>query len=157
RPRRRPPRWRLRSGFSGPSVFYDASAGQTVAGGMAKDPVKTGLHIGVYVVLFILGTIVLSWALLGVGYLVGIVLTEALAAVFANWLAMRIFEGRSLVDAGLWWNRASSENLAMGVAGGVGAALAALVPAILAGAAHFRWTPGDQPSMGAKILVTVLL
>lgn len=138
-------------------MFYDASAGQTVAGGMAKDPVKTGLHVGVYIVLFILGTIAMSWVLLNAGYLVGIVLTEALAAVFANWLAMRIFEGRSLVDVGLWWHRASSENLAMGAAGGVGAALAVLVPAVAAGAAHFRWTPDDQPSMGAKVLVTVLL
>jgi hypothetical protein len=65
---------------------------------------------------------VFGWALTGFGYLVAIIGTSVAAAVFANWLTLRIFEARTLIDAGLWWNRASRANFTIGMA----AALAGL-------------------------------
>ena len=52
--------------------------------------------------LFVLSTIVLGWALLDTGYLVGIIVTTA-GGLFANWLSLRIFEGRhmSTSDSGV--------------------------------------------------------
>jgi len=124
---------------------------------MANDPVRVAVHVGVYIVLFVLSTIVLGWALLDTGYLVGTIATTSLAAVFANWLALRIFEGRNVIDVGLWWNRAASENLILGLAGGVACASMAIVPPLIFRAAHIVRTPFDEPSWGARIFVTVLL
>jgi membrane protease YdiL (CAAX protease family) len=124
---------------------------------MRRDPVKVAIYLGVYIVLFFLSTIILSWVLLGAGYLVGIIAITTLSAIFANWLALRIFEGRHLIDAGLWWNRASSENLGFGLLGGAGAACLVLLPPVLIGAAHFSGTPEDQPTFGTILFVLILL
>ena len=118
---------------------------------------RVAIHVGVYILLFILSAAIFGWALTGVGYLVNIVATSVLAAGFANWLSLRIFEGRHLVDAGLWWNRASSANLIVGLAGGAGAAAAVLLPSLLFRAARMVPTPLDEPTAGSIIFVTVLL
>jgi membrane protease YdiL (CAAX protease family) len=124
---------------------------------MPKDPVRVAVHVAVYIVLFVLSTIVLGWALLDTGYLVGTIATTSLAALFANWLALRIFEGRSIIDVGLWWNRAASENLILGLAGGVACASMAIVPPLIFRVAHIVWTPFDQPSWDSKLFVAILL
>ena len=43
-----------------------------------------------------------------------------LSAVFANWLALRIYEDRPLIQIGLWLNRLSLENLLIGLPGAAG-------------------------------------
>ena len=78
-------------------------------------------------------------------YLVGITATGLLAAVFANWLALRIWENRSLFDLGLWWRRESSANLTIGLLGGAGSACLVLGPPLLSGIAHFVPTPRNGP------------
>src|ERR1041384_4213128 len=116
---------------------------------MSRDPARVVIRVGGYVVLFILAAYLFGWALTGMAYLAGVVATSVLAAGFANWLSLRIFEGRHLVDAGLWWNRASSANLTIGLAGGAGAAAMVLWPALLFRAAHMSPTPFDQPTAGS--------
>ena len=124
---------------------------------MSRDPARVAIRLGVYIVLFILSAAVFGWALTGVGYLVNIVGTSLLAAGFANWLSLRIFEGRHLVDAGLWWNRAASANLTIGLAGGAGSAAAVLLPSLLFRGAHMISTPLDEPTPGSIVFVTVVL
>jgi CAAX protease family protein len=124
---------------------------------MKQDPVRIAVHVAVYVVLFVLSTIVLGWALLDTGYLLGTIATTTLAAIFANWLALRIFEGRNLLDVGLWWNQGARENLILGLAGGVACASMVIVPPLIFGAARIVSTPFEQPSWGAKLFVAVLL
>lgn len=124
---------------------------------MSRDPARVPIRVGVYIVLFVLGSIFFGWALNGAGYLIAIVATSILAAGFANWLTLRIFEGRHLIDAGLWWNRASSANLALGLAGGAGAAAAVLLPALLFRAAHMVPTPADSATPGSVVFVAVML
>jgi membrane protease YdiL (CAAX protease family) len=80
-----------------------------------------------------------------------------LAAVFANWLALRIYENQHFVEIGLWLNRRSAENLLLGLAGGTASATLVLAPALLAGAAHLTSTPDDQPTVGTIIFVSILL
>jgi hypothetical protein len=91
------------------------------------------------------------------GYLTGVTGTGLLAAIFANWLALRIYENRHVVEIGLWLNRRSAENLVFGLAGGAGSAALVLAPALLAGAAHLTPTPADQPTVGTIIFVGTLL
>jgi hypothetical protein len=87
----------------------------------------------------------------------GVTGATLLSAVFANWLALRIYEDRHVVDVGLWLNRRSAENLVLGLAGGAGTAALVLIPPLLVGAAHLTPTPADQPTVGTIIFVSILL
>ncbi len=123
-----------------------------------KDPLRLGIHLVVYVALYFATAFVFSGLLVWLGgYLTGVTGTGLLSAIFANWLALRIYENRHLVDIGLWLNRRSAENLVLGLAGGAGSAALVLAPALLAGAAHLTPTPADQPSVGTIIFVSILL
>jgi membrane protease YdiL (CAAX protease family) len=124
---------------------------------MRQDPLQLATHLAVYIFLFILSTTLFGWVLIETGYLVGITATHLLAAGFTNWLVLRIYENRKLIDLGLWAERASSENLVIGLLGGAGAALLVLLPALLTGAARLIATPDNQPGPGTLIFVLVLL
>src|SRR3954453_13401218 len=101
---------------------------------MRKDPLRMFLHVGVYVVLYFLTALVFGQLLLWLGgYLVGNVGAVLLSAFVANWLGLRIYENRRVVELGLWWNRPSAENLSWGLMGGVGAAVVVLGPPLLTG------------------------
>jgi uncharacterized protein len=121
------------------------------------DPVRVAVHVLVYVIFFILGAVMFGWAFGGLGYLLGTVVTSILAAGSANWLSLRIFEARSLLDAGLWWNRASARNLLMGLAGGIGSAVLVLAPPLAAGAAYWVPEPAQPPTFGTFLFVTAML
>ncbi len=125
---------------------------------MRKDPLRLATHIGVYIVLYFATAYIFGpmFVWLG-GYLAGVTLTGLLAAIFANWLAMRIYANRRVLEVGLWWRRASSENLAIGIGGGVGAACLVLLPALAVGAAHLTRAPEGPASAGTGIFVMVLL
>ncbi len=124
-----------------------------------KDAVRIVIRLAVYVVLYFVTASVCGPLLLWAGgYLVGVTATGLLAAIFANWLALRIYENRHIVDLGLWWNRSSGENLLLGLAGGVGSACLVLVPPLLAGVAHFRASPPtEQSTFGTFVFVAILL
>jgi membrane protease YdiL (CAAX protease family) len=122
-----------------------------------KDPLRLAIQVGVYVVLYFATATVFGWALQGIGYFINFIATGLLSAVFANWLALRIYANRHVVEIGLWLNRASADNLAAGLVGGVGAACLVLAPPLLVGAAHIVRTPAEQPTAGAMIFVTILL
>jgi membrane protease YdiL (CAAX protease family) len=123
-----------------------------------KDPLRTAIHIGVYVALYFVVVIVSSGLMVWVlGYLGGVTATGFISALFANWLCLRIYEDRQLPDAGLWWNRASIDNLGIGFLGGVASASLVLAPALLLGFAHLNRTPSEPFAPGSLIYVTFLL
>src|SRR3984893_6982603 len=101
-----------------------------------NDPLRTAISVGVYAVLCYAAQIVFYLVLGLAGMLAGVTLTVLFSAIFANWLVLRIYQTRSLPALGLWWNRASAENLAYGMLGGMGAACLVLAPPLMAGAAH---------------------
>lgn len=76
-------------------------------------------------------------------YFPAIVLTSLVASGFANWVSLRIYEQKPLPDVGLWWNRQSMRNAALGIAGGVGAAALVLAGPLAAGVAHLRPAGGE--------------
>src|SRR5215467_9579962 len=100
-----------------------------------KEPLRLALSVLVYIVLYGAAQIVFYLVLGVAGELAGATLTVLLAAIFANWLVLRIYENRTLPDAGLRWSRASPENLALGLAGGIGAACLVVAPPLITGAA----------------------
>jgi len=108
------------------------------------------LHVAVYIVIFYgVGFVfdpLLRW--LG-GNFAGPTAAVLFSALFANWLAIRIYEGRAIADIGLHWRPASRENLLMGLAGGVGAACLVLVPPLVVGAAHI--VSLHPPLLGASL------
>jgi len=124
-----------------------------------KDPLRLAIHVVVYVVLFLITATVAGWLLNGLldVYLVSNIATFLFSAVFANWLALRIYADRRLIEVGLWLNRASAENLVAGLAGGAGAAFLVLAPPLLLRVAHLASTPDDQPTAGRIIFLTFLL
>jgi membrane protease YdiL (CAAX protease family) len=125
---------------------------------MPKDPLRLVLHVGVYVVLYFLGALLFGQLLLWLGgYLAGNVGTVLFSAFSANWLALRIYENRRVVELGLWWNRASAENLARGLLAGAASAGLVLLPPLLAGAAHMERTPSEPASAATIIFVIGLL
>src|SRR5258708_12988980 len=105
----------------------------------------TSIRVGVYILLYILAVRLFAPVIVWLGgYFAGVTLSQIVAAVVVNWLALRIFGRFHLTDLGLKWNRASMRNLALGIAGGMGAAALVLAPPL---AAHAAWLPpAPQPS-----------
>ena len=88
-----------------------------------QDPIRLAIRLVVFLVSFFVLYLVLSgllsWLLLNFA---GPMFAELVSALCATWLALRIYEGFRVIDVGLWWNRASGDNLALGLLGGAGAA-----------------------------------
>jgi len=103
-----------------------------------RDPLRVTLRVAVFVLVFyclqryLVGPL-LTWALLDA---YGPLVAELVSVVFATWLAMRIYEDIPVFSVGLWWNGASAQNLKLGLLGGTGAAVLALAPPLMTGAAH---------------------
>jgi membrane protease YdiL (CAAX protease family) len=83
--------------------------------------------------------------------------TVLVVGVFSNWLALRIFEHLHVADAGLHLSRASAENLAIGLGGGIASAALVLGPPLLIGAAHLVPAKDYEPTAGSFIFLAILL
>jgi uncharacterized protein len=123
-----------------------------------SDPLRIALQVLLYVALYFLALFSLATMFQWLGlYLVGVTASMLLAAALANWILLRIHHDHRLWDAGLWWRRASADNLALGLAGGVAAACLVLAPPLLVGAARLERTPADPGSFGSAILLAIVL
>src|SRR5437870_11400636 len=97
------------------------------------DTIGVYLRVGVYIVLYILAARLSAPLIVWLGgYLLGVTLSQFVAAIVANWIALRSYGRLRLSDLGLKLNGDSARNLALGVAGGMGAAALALVPPLAA-------------------------
>jgi hypothetical protein len=121
-----------------------------------NDPLRIAISVGVYAVLCYGAPVVFYWVLGMAGMLAGVTLTVLFSAIFANWLVLSIYQNRSLLALGLWWNRASAENLAYGMLGGIGAACLVLAPPLMVGAAHLA-SAAERPSTGTPLFVILIL
>ncbi len=119
-----------------------------------KDALRVGISIAAFVAFDFVAGILLDFAL-SWGGVVGSTAAALLAALFANWLALRIYQHRGLAAAGLMANRAAAHNLALGIVGGLAAATVVLAPPLLVGAAHFA--PVAAPTAGTLPFVTLAL
>ena len=123
-----------------------------------QHPTSVFLRVGVYIVLYILAARISAPALLWLGgYLFGITLSQFSSALAANWIALRIYERLPLTHLGLRWNRASLTNLALGIAGGVGAASLVLYPPLAVHAAHLVPTGDSHASWDVFLFTSTAL
>jgi len=123
-----------------------------------RPPAQIALRIVPYVVFyFLLASLAGPLFLWLGGYLVGVNASLLFAALFVIWLALRIFENRPLMDAGLWWNHASADNLAFGLGGGIAAGCLVMGPAVLLHLGRVVATPKEPFSPGTLLFVAALL
>jgi len=122
------------------------------------DRTSVFLRVGLYIVFCGL-TIWLSARLLIwlFGYLLGATLSQLLAALGANWILLRIYGKLPLTVLGLSWNSASARNLALGVAGGMGAAALTLAPPLVARIATLTPHPDGPVPWPTILFVTAIL
>jgi uncharacterized protein len=122
------------------------------------DPAKLAIRVAVYIVIVWLAREFVGPILVWVAdYFVGSLAGTLVFALIANILALRFFTHLRLVDIGMSWNRASMDNIGLGILGGAGAASLVLAPALLFGEAHISSTPAEQPSFAVMVFVVSLL
>ena len=126
---------------------------------MPSAPSKSAaiLRASVCFLLGYIGIILFAFVLQPLGYMLTSIASVFAAAAVSNSLAMRIFEQRGLTGAGLGWSAASIRNLALGFAGGVAAATAALGVPALAGFAAFEPNPHSAAPWTTVVYVTAVL
>jgi uncharacterized protein len=127
---------------------------------MSSETDRAGVYLRVlgYIFLYIVIVFPLANLIVGLGgYFLGVTLSQFGTAVCANWLALRVYGRRRLQDLGLEWNRASIQNLALGLAGGVGAAALVLAPPLAAHVARISPAPGARTGWDIFLLTTAAL
>lgn len=120
-----------------------------------RDLLRIAVALAAFISFDFVAAIILS-RLMSWGGVLGAAVSGLIAALFANWLALRIYEHRGLAAVGLMVDRAAASNLAAGIVGGLAAASVVLAPALLFGAAHFE-PVADPPTAGTMPFVTLAL
>jgi membrane protease YdiL (CAAX protease family) len=120
-----------------------------------KDPLRIAVALAAFASFDIAAGLVLG-RLLSWGGVMGAGTVALISALFANWLALRIYEHRGLSAIGLMINRSAGSNLAMGIVGGLAAASVVLAPPLLVGAAHFE-PVAEPPTAGTLPFVMLVL
>lgn len=118
----------------------------------------TLLRVGIFAFMEMAGLTILGPMLLPmVGYVAAAALSTFGAAAIANSVAIAAYERGGLADVGLGWGAASKRNLALGLAGGIGAAVVVLAPPLILGLAH--WEPAGEGwgGLGSILFVSLLL
>jgi uncharacterized protein len=115
---------------------------------------KNLARLAIQVALFAVAFYAMGWILSALlfwvaGALAGPTFSMLFSALFATWVALRIYEDRPISAVGLWWNTGSAVNLKWGLLGGGAAAVLALAPPLLTGAAHIV---RDHPPSGGGIV-----
>src|SRR5690349_7853696 len=130
----------------------------TISGTARRRGPILAVRILIYLALYFLTAMLFGRLFVWIGgYLVGVTATGLLAAIFTNWLSLKIYENRHIVDLGLWWNRASMNHLGLGIAGGAAAAALVLVPPLAFHAAHFTSTPAEPTTAGTVVFILAML
>lgn len=120
-----------------------------------RDPLQIAVALAVYVSFYLAADLILSRTLPWVGgAFAGGFVTVLASALFANWLALRIYENLGLGAIGLRTNHNSLQNLGFGILGGAGGACLVLAPALVLGAAHLAAVP-DPPAPGTLSFVSL--
>jgi membrane protease YdiL (CAAX protease family) len=107
-----------------------------------RDLSRVAIQVGLFLVVYFFLDLFFCYPLfkwIGGGF-AGPTTAVLVSAAFASWLCLRAFEDLHIPALGLWWNRASADNLALGLAGGIGAACVVLAPPMLVGVAHLQFT-----------------
>jgi len=122
-----------------------------------RDPWRIAIQVGLFLVAwFFLERYVCGPLFTWVGgQFAGATAAGLVSALFASWLCLRAFEDLPIAALGLWWDRASADNLVAGLVGGAGSAFLVLAPPLVLGAAHIEYT--GPFSWGDAAFISVFL
>jgi len=118
------------------------------AGTRKPDALRVAIQVVLFLLIFFFLDVFICQPLfrwVGGGF-AGPTTATLVAAGCSSWLGLRAFHDLPLVSLGLWWNRLSADNLALGLATGAAGALAVLLPPLALGVARvgrsgpFSWT-----------------
>lgn len=115
------------------------------------------LRVGIFALVGILTLQLVSWLLGVTGLLVQAAMAVFASAAVANALALRIYERAGFHRIGLGWKASSTRNLLVGLAGGVGSALAVTVLPVALGMARITTDPEGKFSPASLLFVSVVL
>lgn len=118
------------------------------------------LRVGIFALIAILGNYLIFpiiIAFFGVPILVVATLGTFAAAAVANSIVLRIYERGQLADIGLEWTSASRRNLAVGILGGIGAALVVLAGPLLVRVADLEPVPNEHFRWPSALFVSIVL
>lgn len=116
--------------------------------------------MGVFIILAVLGQYIifpLIIGLIGAPILVVATLGTFAAAAVANAIVLRIYERAQLSDIGLGWAAASRRNLALGIAGGIGAGAIVLLGPIALRVADLQRIPDQHMQWPSLLFVSIIL
>ncbi len=129
------------------------------AGNPKVDRLAVILRVGLYLFLAVAGMGIFPRLMLwspNMIFVAGALGIFAAAAV-ANAVALRIYESGQLADIGMGWTAASRRNLLIGIAGGCGAALGAVLLPITLRVADLERLPAGSLRLGSVFFVSVVL
>ena len=123
------------------------------------DKLAVALRVGVFLFLAYAGMVFFPRLLLWDQsmYFVSAALGVFAAAAVANAVALRIYERGQLTDIGMGWTPASRKNLLIGIAGGGGGAIAAILGPVFFRAADLERIPGGSFQWGSVLFVSIVL
>jgi len=124
---------------------------------LPKEKLGLVLKVGLYVFLAIVGLMVFPLALQVGGVLIAAAMGTFAAAAVANAVSLRIFERGRLADIGMNWHPGAARNLALGAAGGIGAACLVVGVPLLTGMARLEKSPDQPANFGSFAFVTFIL
>ena len=124
---------------------------------LPKDKLGLILKVGLYIFLVILGLFIFPFTMQLGGVFIAAAMGTFAAAAVANAVSLRIFERGRLADIGMNWHPGAARNMALGVAGGIGAACIVLVLPLLTGMARLYIRPTIPLILAACCLVTFIL
>lgn len=124
-----------------------------------QNALVTILHVAVFVLIALLGYFLFPYilSLVHAPILVIAAFSSFAAAAVANAICLRMFERGRLADIGLGWSFASHRNLALGLLGGIGAALFVLLLPIATRAADLEPVPNQHFNFASLVLVLIVL
>jgi hypothetical protein len=122
-----------------------------------RDPLRIFLKVGLFVFFYVLFLVATGFLVWSAGYLAGVTMSGFLAALFANLIALRIYEGRRLWEIGFQWNRGTARNLGLGLLGGVASAVLVMVVPLISRAAAIVPLATSETNVRTLLYVTVML
>jgi membrane protease YdiL (CAAX protease family) len=122
-----------------------------------RDPLRISLQVGLFIFFYLLFLVATGFLVWGFGYLAGVTLSGFLAALGANLVAMRIYEGGRLWQIGFPWNRAAARNIGLGLVGGAGSAILVMVVPLASRAAAIVPLADSAANVRTLLYVTVML
>lgn len=115
------------------------------------------LRVSVFIFLMIVGLRVFAWALIPSGPLIQGAMSTFAAAAIANAVVLRIWERGQMAQIGLGGGPPARRNLLIGLAGGVGSALAVILVPVILRVADIVPDPQAHFNAGSLLFVSLAL